>query len=95
VRSIERVKIYSVTKEHRDRFAEEMTELLNVEVQPVSSPEAVLRGSDIVLCATNASQPVFDGNWLASEFFLNRLPEFLLSQTVRAKTFHEIFDANS
>jgi len=64
VRAIERVKVYSVTKEHRDRFAEEMTELLNVEVQPVSSPEAVIKGSDIVMCATNASQPVFDGNWL-------------------------------
>jgi alanine dehydrogenase len=64
VRSIEQVKVYSVTKEHRDRFAEEMTELLNVEVQPVSNPEAVVRGADIVMCATNASQPVFDGNWL-------------------------------
>jgi ornithine cyclodeaminase/alanine dehydrogenase-like protein (mu-crystallin family) len=64
VRAIERVKVYSVTKEHRDRFAEEMTELLNVEVQPMSSPEAVIKGSDIVMCATNASEPVFDGNWL-------------------------------
>ena len=64
VRSIEQVKVYSVTREHRDRFAEEMTELLNVEVQSVSSPEAVVRGSDIVMCATNSSQPVFDGSWL-------------------------------
>src|SRR5438552_13214628 len=64
VRNIESVKVYSSTKEHRDRFAEEMTETLNVEVQPVSSPEAVVKGSDIVMCATNSSQPVFDGNWL-------------------------------
>jgi alanine dehydrogenase len=64
VRAIERVKVYSITKEHRDRFAEEMTELLNLEVQPVGSPEAVVKGSDIVMCATNSSQPVFDGNWL-------------------------------
>src|SRR5262245_37619394 len=64
VREIERVKVYSITKEHRDRFAEEMTELLNVEVQPVSGPEAVVKGSDIVMCATNSSEPVFDGNWL-------------------------------
>ena len=64
VRPIERVKVYSVTKEHRDRFAEEMTELLNVEVQPVSGPEAVVKGSDIVMCATNSSEPVFDGAWL-------------------------------
>src|SRR6266540_1067031 len=64
VRAIERVKVYSSTKEHRDRFAEEMTERLNVEVQAVSSPEVVVKGSDIVMCATNSSQPVFDGNWL-------------------------------
>src|SRR6266704_462469 len=64
VGKIESVKVYSSTKEHRDRFAEEMTELLNVEVQPVSTPEAVIKGSDIVMCATNASEPVFDGKWL-------------------------------
>ena len=64
VRSIEKVKVYSITKEHRDRFAEEMTEKLKVKVQPVDSAEAVVKGSDIVMCATNSSQPVFDGNWL-------------------------------
>jgi alanine dehydrogenase len=37
VREIERVKVYSITKEHRDRFAEEMTERLNVEVQAVAA----------------------------------------------------------
>ena len=64
VRDIEVVRVYSPNKEHRDRFAEEMTELLNVEVQPVTSAEAVVKGSDIVMCATNSSEPVFNGNWL-------------------------------
>jgi len=64
VRDIERVRVYSPTREHRERFAEEMTELLNVEIQPVSSPEAVVKGADIVMSATNSSQAVFDGNWL-------------------------------
>jgi ornithine cyclodeaminase/alanine dehydrogenase-like protein (mu-crystallin family) len=66
VRDIEAVRVYSPNKEHRDRFAEEMTELLNVEVQPVTSAEAVVKGSDIVMCATNSSEPVFNGNWLES-----------------------------
>jgi len=73
VRTIERVKVYSSTREHRERFAEEMTELLNVEVQPVSSPEAVIKGSDIVMCATNSSQPVFDGNWLEPGQFVTTI----------------------
>ncbi|MGH7816082.1 MAG: ornithine cyclodeaminase family protein [Candidatus Binatia bacterium] len=64
VRDIEVVRVYSPNKEHRDRFAEEMTEFLNVEVQPVTSAEAVVKGSDIVMCATNSSESVFNGNWL-------------------------------
>jgi ornithine cyclodeaminase/alanine dehydrogenase-like protein (mu-crystallin family) len=64
VRDIESVKVYSSTKANRDRFAEEMTQLLNVEVRPVANPEEIIKGSDIVMCATNSSQPVFDGNWL-------------------------------
>src|SRR6266849_6289988 len=54
VRSVDQVKVYSTTKEHRDRFAEEMTQSLNIEVQPVNNPEAVVKGSDIVMCATNS-----------------------------------------
>ena len=73
VRDIESVKVYSSTKEHRERFAEEMTELLNVEVQPVSTPEAVIKGSDIVMCATNSSQPVFDGRWLEPGQFVTTI----------------------
>lgn len=64
VRGIESVRVYSPNKEHRDRFAEEMTEKLNVEVQPVTSAEAVVKGADIVMCASNSSEPVFKGEWL-------------------------------
>ena len=73
VRDIELVKVYSVTKEHRERFAEEMTEALNVEIQPVTSPEAVIKGSDIVMCATNSSQPVFDGRLLEPGQFVTTI----------------------
>ena len=73
VRDIESVKVYSSTKEHREKFAEEMTELLNVEIQPVSSPEAVIKGSDIVMCATNSSQPVFDGHRLEPGQFVTTI----------------------
>lgn len=73
VRAIESVKVYSSTREHRERFAEEMTELLNVEVQPVSTPAAVIKGSDIVMCATNSSQPVFDGHWLEPGQFVTTI----------------------
>ena len=64
VRPVKTVKVYSPTKEHRDRFVEEMSRSLNIPVQPVNAPQEVVKGSDIVMCATNSSQPVFDGNWL-------------------------------
>lgn len=64
VREIELVRVYSPTREHREAFAAEMTEALNVEIQPVSGPGAVIRGADIVMCATNSSVPVVDGRLL-------------------------------
>lgn len=73
VRRIERVKIYSPNREHREKFAEEMTVALDVEVQPVASAESVVKGSDIVMCATNASEPVFDGNWIEPGQFVTTL----------------------
>ena len=73
VRPIERIKVYSTTKEHRDRFGDEMTRSLNIPVQPVDDPESVVAGSDIVMCATNSSQPVFDGNWLEPGQFVTTI----------------------
>ena len=64
VRRVERVKVYSPTREHREKFAAEMSQALSVEIEPVTSPKSAIQGSDIVMSATNSSQPVFDGNWL-------------------------------
>jgi alanine dehydrogenase len=65
VRKVSSVKVYSPNIEHRRQFAEEMTEQLGVEIQLASSPREVVEGADIVMCATSASEPVFDGHWLA------------------------------
>lgn len=64
IRNLRRIKVYSRTPENRRRFAEEMGRLLNVNIEPVASPEHAVRGMDMVLAATNASTPVFDGSWL-------------------------------
>lgn len=73
VRAIERVKVYSPNRQHRERFAEEMTQPLGVEIQPVTSAEAAIKGSDIVMSATNSSQPVFDGDWLEPGQFVTTI----------------------
>ena len=64
VRKIKEVKVYSPNKENRQKFAEEMGSLLNLNIKPVSSPKEAAQGVDIILSATNSSVSVFDGNWL-------------------------------
>jgi ornithine cyclodeaminase/alanine dehydrogenase-like protein (mu-crystallin family) len=60
----ERAKIYAPTRAHAEAFAKEMSEKLSVPIEAVASAEAAVRGSDIVMCATNTFAPVIDGNWL-------------------------------
>ena len=64
VRQLTEVKVYSRNPANRKQFAEEMGPVTNLNITPVDSPEKAVRGVDIVLTATNASVPVFDGNWL-------------------------------
>ena len=68
VRPVRSVKVYSPTKEHREEFASEMSQQLEIEVTPVDNPREAMEGTDIVCCATNAGyvsgKPVFDGDWL-------------------------------
>ena len=64
VRKIREVKVYSPNRDNCRSFAEEMGPLLNINIEPVSSPKEAVQGVDIVLSATNSSVPVFDGNWL-------------------------------
>jgi alanine dehydrogenase len=64
VRKLKTVKVYSRNADNRNRFADEMGPLTNIEIKPVATPEDAVRGVDIVLTATNSSVPVFDGNLL-------------------------------
>jgi alanine dehydrogenase len=64
IRPIERVKIFRRDTEGREAFAAEMSAVLGIDVIPVQSAKEALEGTDIVLAATNASVPVFEGGWL-------------------------------
>ena len=65
VRELAAVDVYSPTKAHREAFADEMTETLGVDVTAVESSAAAVADADIVITATNAGEPVFDGEQLA------------------------------
>ena len=64
VRPIQRCHVYSHNASNRERFAEEMTERLGIEVIAVDSPREAVRGADIVSSATDSMTPVYDAQWL-------------------------------
>ncbi len=64
VRPIRRVKVYSLREDHRTEFAREIERTLDVEAVAAKDPRETVRGSDVVITATNSGDPVFDGTWL-------------------------------
>lgn len=70
-RKIEFVSVYSRNHENCVRFAEEMTELCNVEVKASHSPDETAAEKDIVICATSSKTPLFDGRVLDEGTHMN------------------------
>src|SRR6056297_325973 len=64
VRDFDRVEVYSPTQSHRQDFAAAMNEELDATVAAVASSAAAVEGADVVVTATNAEEPVFDGEML-------------------------------
>jgi ornithine cyclodeaminase/alanine dehydrogenase-like protein (mu-crystallin family) len=64
VTQLKTAKVYSPDRSHRELFSREMGERLNISVVPVDDPKEVLRGASIVLCATSAWEPIFDGRFV-------------------------------
>jgi ornithine cyclodeaminase len=71
VRKLERVKVFSRTAEKLAKFCEKMRARLALDVVPAASPEAAVKGSDIVVTITTSATPVFDGEWLAPGTHVN------------------------
>ncbi|QLG62580.1 ornithine cyclodeaminase family protein [Halorarum salinum] len=64
VRDLETVWVYSPTKESRETFAGELNKQLDASVAAVASSAAAIEDADVVVTATNATEPVFDGDLL-------------------------------
>src|SRR2546430_1922152 len=71
VRPLKKIKVYSSTKENRERFAKEMSVRTGLEVVPVGTAEEAVRGSDIVTAAINTVEPVVEGHWLEEGTHVN------------------------
>ena len=64
VRQIQSIKAFGRDATRRQTFCAEMSQQLGILVEPAETPEAVVKGMDVVITSTNARDPLFDGNWL-------------------------------
>jgi len=60
VREFEAVRVFSPTAENREAFAEEFADRIEPDVTAVASASEAVAGADVVIAATNASDPVID-----------------------------------
>jgi ornithine cyclodeaminase len=71
VRPIRRVRVASRKREHAQKFAEEMGARFTLPIEPVESVEAAVRGSDLIVTATTAFEPILRREWLSPGVHLN------------------------
>ncbi|CQH56108.1 homolog to ornithine cyclodeaminase [Halobacterium hubeiense] len=65
VRDFDEVRVFSPTEANRESFAADADDWLDADVEAVPSSTAAVEGADVVVTATNASEPVFDSADLA------------------------------
>jgi ornithine cyclodeaminase/alanine dehydrogenase-like protein (mu-crystallin family) len=73
VRKIRHVQVYSPNEEHRRRFASELADLCQTEVEPVPRPEMAAEDKDIIITATTSREPVLNGHWIAEGTHINAI----------------------
>ncbi len=62
--SFSEVAVYSRRKEHREAFAQEMSERLRIPVRAVDEASAVFRQAQVVGLATKSPEPVINSSWV-------------------------------
>ena len=64
VSTLERARVFSPTREHREAFAQEMAEWLDLPVEAVATAQEAIRDADVVGLANNSRAPVIDLSWV-------------------------------
>ena len=77
VRKIESAVVFSPTPTNRERYAEEMSDQTGVEIRAATSAEEAVRGTDIVVVATNTTghsdNIAYYGEWMEKGQHVNSI----------------------
>jgi len=70
VRPLRAVRVWSRTAERRDTFASEMSDR-GLPITVCETPDAAVRGADLIVTATSSPAPVLLGRWVAPGTHIN------------------------
>jgi ornithine cyclodeaminase/alanine dehydrogenase len=73
VRAIESAVVYDKDAGRAESYAADMSARLDTPVSPVAQPRQAVEGQDVVIVATSATEPVFNGAWLAPGQHVNAI----------------------
>jgi alanine dehydrogenase len=64
VRPIRKVKVYSPTAAHREAYAREMSQELEIEIDVMENPRDIARGVDVIATCTDNLIPFLEPDWV-------------------------------
>ena len=85
-RAMESVKVFSPTRENRERFAQNARERLQLDAVAVDDPVAATRDVDVIVVCTNTIDPVFFGEWLGPGVHLDAISGRDIDEACFART---------
>ncbi len=71
VRKLELVRVFGRDADRREKFAAEMSALLNIHVEPATSALEAARNADIICTVTTSSKPVLEGSAISAGTHIN------------------------
>lgn len=66
VRDVQRVRVWARRTEQSEAYAADMAAELDLEVEPVGLAETAVKGADIVVTTTPATEPILERTWLSA-----------------------------
>ena len=73
---LKEARISDISKEARERYAEEIGKRLELSVIPVENPRQCMDDADIILTVTTANEPLIKKDWIEPGMFIAKIGSF-------------------